>query len=193
LERIDEARDFVRSLGLKSRAEWQAYRKSGEKPDDIPTNPNIKYAEEGWSGMGDWLGTGTLAPQLRQYRSFPKARAYVRRLGLKGRSAWRAYMNSGKKPADLPAAPDRIYATEGWLSWGDWLGTGTIAPQLRQYRSFKKARAFVRGLKLKSQTEWFDYSKSAKKPDDIPATPVKTYAESRWAGLDDWLGIERKR
>jgi hypothetical protein len=123
--------------------------------------------------MGDWLGTGTIAPQLRQYRSFPKARDFVRRLGLKGTSEWRAYMNSGNKPADLPAAPDRIYATEGWLSWGDWLGTGTVASRLRQYRSFKKARAFVRGLKLKSQTEWFEYRRQVKSPSTFPLSRVE--------------------
>ena len=39
---------------------------------------------------------------------------------------------------------------------GDWLGTGTVATHLRKYRSFKEARAFVRGLGLKSQAEWRD-------------------------------------
>ena len=60
---------------------------------------------------------------------------------------------------------------------GDWLGTGTVAFDLRQYRSFKKARAFVHRLGLKSETEWRDYCKSGKKPNDIPANPIKTYAE----------------
>ena len=40
---------------------------------------------------------------------------------------------------------------------GDWLGTGTIASYLREYRSFKEARAFVRSLGLKSETEWRAY------------------------------------
>ena len=71
---------------------------------------------------------------------------------------------------------------------GDWLGTGTVAHRLRQYRSFKEARAFVRSLGLKSGTEWRDYCKSGKKPDDIPANPNKTYAEDGWVGMGDWLG-----
>ena len=25
---------------------------------DIPTNPQRTYADKGWKGMGDWLGTG---------------------------------------------------------------------------------------------------------------------------------------
>ena len=48
---------------------------------------------------------------------------------------------------------------------GDWLGTGTVARRLRQYRSFKEARAFVRSLGLKSEAEWCAYCKSGKKPD----------------------------
>jgi hypothetical protein len=114
----------VRGLGLKSGAEWRAYGKSGKKPDDIPANPNQVYAKDGWSGTGDWLGTGTIASYLRQYRSFDDARAFVRGLGLKSLSEWRDYCPSGRKPNDIPSAPDRIYANDGWAGMGDWLGTG---------------------------------------------------------------------
>ena len=34
-----ESREFVRSLNLKNRKEWEEYCKSGEKPDDIPAKP----------------------------------------------------------------------------------------------------------------------------------------------------------
>jgi 3-mercaptopyruvate sulfurtransferase SseA len=40
-----ETREFVRSLGLKNRDEWDDYCKSGNKPDDIPTNPWRTYRE----------------------------------------------------------------------------------------------------------------------------------------------------
>jgi superfamily II DNA or RNA helicase len=183
-----DARAFVRRLGLKSRYEWFDYCKSGKKPADIPGNPNTVYAEAGWSGTGDWLGTGTVASHLRQYRSFKKARAFVRRLGLKSQAEWRDYCKSGKKPADIPAHPNTTYAKAGWSGTGDWLGTGTIAPRLREYRSFKDARAFVRRLGLKSQTEWGEYSKSGKRPNDIPGNPQKIYAEAGWSGTGDWLG-----
>src|SRR5262249_24109602 len=55
------AREFVRALGLKSSAGWHAYCNSGQRPFDIPRKPNEVYAHEGWAGMGDWLGTGTIA------------------------------------------------------------------------------------------------------------------------------------
>jgi superfamily II DNA or RNA helicase len=182
-----DARAFVRRLGLKSNVEWRAYAKSGKKPTDIPANPSTTYAEVGWDGFHDWLGTG-IAPRLREYRSFKDARAFVHRLGLKSQSEWKDYLKSGKKPADIPFKPDRRYAKDGWAGFGDWLGTGTIAPRLREYRSFKDARAFVRHLGLKSSTEWRVYAKSGKKPTDIPANPSTTYAEVGWDGFGDWLG-----
>jgi ribosomal protein L30/L7E len=145
---FDDARAFVRGLGLKSVAEWRIYSKSGKKPDDIPAAPDQTYEKDGWSGMGDWLGTGRFSRSTA--RAFKKARAFVRGLGLKSHLEWSAYCKSGKKPDDISAAPGQTYANEGWAGHGDWLGTGRIALRLRQYRSFDDARAFVRGLGLKS-------------------------------------------
>jgi hypothetical protein len=173
---------------VKYGSEWREYLRSGRKPEDIPANPEAAYANDGWSGMGDWLGTGRIADRLREYRPFKKARAYVHRLGLKSQAEWFKYSRSGKKPDDIPQGPNRTYENAGWTTYGDWLGTGTVATRLRKYRSFKKARAFVRSLSLKSAAEWLDYCKSGKKPDDIPIKPYKTYADSGWAGLGDWLG-----
>jgi superfamily II DNA or RNA helicase len=190
---FNDARAFVHRLGLKSEHEWRDYCKSGNKPADIPAVPGDTYVEVGWVGMGDWLGTGFVATSLRQHRPFKKARTFVHGLGLKSQTAWRDYCLSGKKPPDIPANPNSVYPEAGWTGWGDWLGTGRIADQLREYRSFTKARLFVRRLKLKSETEWRDYCKFSKKPADIPASPGKTYAKKGWAGMGDWLGTGRRR
>ncbi|MGB6509734.1 MAG: DEAD/DEAH box helicase family protein, partial [Xanthobacteraceae bacterium] len=186
-----KARVFVRRLGLKSGHEWNTYCSSGKKPDDIPANPGQVYAGTGWFNMGDWLGTGAVANYLREYRSFKKARAFVRRLGLKTRAEWSDYCKSGKKPADIPAVPVRTYAKVGWAGVGDWLGTGAVATHLREFRSFKDAHAFVRRLGLKSQAEWNDYCKSDKKPANIPAKPARRYAKEGWVNWGDWLGTGR--
>jgi hypothetical protein len=188
-----KARPFARSLGLNSVTEWRRYCKSGKKPADIPADPQGVYVGEGWCGWGDWLGTGRVAAQSLQFRSFKKAREFVRRLGLRSQAEWVGYCKSGKKPADIPASPEHVYATTGWVGWGDWLGTDTVANRLRQHRSFKKARSFVRRLELKSRDEWNKYCKSAEKPADIPAAPWQTYADAGWSGLADWLGTDRYR
>ena len=186
-----EARRFVRTQGLKSETEWRNFRKSGLLPEDIPSNPNRAYKNEGWVGMGDWLGTGEVAHRLRQYRSFEEARDFTHALGLKSAAEWKQYTKSEKKPPDIPAGPGRIYKDSGWISMGDWLGTGTIAPQLRQFKPFEDARIFVRSLSLENEFEWRQYSKSSIKPDDIPASPANAYKNDGWVSMGDWLGSGR--
>jgi hypothetical protein len=185
---FEDARNFARGLNLKSEDDWRAYCKSGRKPADIPGKPYVTYANTGWVGMGDWLGTGTIATYLRRYRSFRGGRAFARRLNLKSGSEWKKYCKSGKTPDDIPFAPWIAYKATGWVGMGDWLGTGTIASSLREYRSFKEARTFGRSLAFQSREQWYDYCKSGKKPADIPAQPQQTYATAGWAGWSDWLG-----
>lgn len=202
-----KAREFVRKLRLKSSKEWIAFCK-GEMPDlerpaNIPAKPNKTYADKGWAGMGDWLGTGTIAPRLRIFRAFHEARAFARHLKLKRVSEWRAFCKGnmphlGLLPEDIPANPNSTYDDQGWTDWGDWLGTGNIASILRTYRPFQQARTFARNLKLKSGTEWSAFCKSempqlGRLPADIPACPNQTYADKGWSGIGDWLGTGRAR
>ncbi len=179
-----DARAFVRGLKLKSLEEWKAYAKSEKRPRDIPASPNWVYADAGWAGSRDWLGTTE-----RQWRSFKDARAFVRRIGLKNIKRWQTYCQSGKKPNDIPSNPQNTYSDSGWVNWRDWLGTRR---HVGDWRSFKEARAFVHGLKLKSAKEWAVYRKSAERPSDIPTTPDTVYADTGWVGWSDWLGIERE-
>src|SRR5437773_2027551 len=182
-----EARRFVHTLGLKNQAAWSAYYRSGKKPADIPTAPDQVYRDAGWQGIGHWLGTGTVASQNRQWRAFTEARQFVRSLGLKNEAGWRAYCRSGQRPEDIPSTPAEAYSAAGWRGMGDWLGTGTIAPKGRQWRSFPAARQFVHTLGLKNWKEWRDYNRAGKKPDDIPVRPEVSYG-AEWRGVGDWLG-----
>jgi hypothetical protein len=119
------------------------------------------------------------------WRPYEEARAYVHRLGLESANAWRAYSRSNKKPDDIPVAVNIVYADVGWTSWADWLGTSR---RVGNWCPFEEARAFVRSLGLESRADWNTYSRSGKKPHDIPATPEIVYAYAGWAGASDWLG-----
>lgn len=201
-----EARKFIRSLNFKRRLDWRAYCKEelpekGIRPTDIPSNPEITYKNKGWIGYGDWLGTGRISNKLRVHRPFEEARGFVRSLHLKSTKEWIKFTKGqlpkkGKLPSDIAADPRRIYLNKGWKSYGDWIGTGTIAPRLRKYRSFHDARTFVRSLKLRNQDEWrkFCMRKMPEKgtlPSDIPTNPRITYAKSGWVNAADWLGKQK--
>ena len=80
---------------------------------------------------------------------------------------------------------------KGWVGYGDWLGTGYIAPSLRKHRPFKQARKFAHSLGLRTQIEWRTFTKSGKLPDDIPADPRRVYKEKGWINIGDWLGTDK--
>jgi superfamily II DNA or RNA helicase len=204
---FQKARAFVRGLGLKSSAQWRKYYKGkmrikGKLPDDISANPNQVYLNKGWAGMGDWLGTGNIAPSLRQYRSFREARTFTRKLKFRNQHEWFLFCKGqmrkkGRLPMDIPSTPYRAYKKKGWTNWGDWLGTGTVAARLRQFRPFKQARLFVRKLGLKSSAQWKAYCggkmrKKGKLPKDIPSNPNLPYHNKGWTGMKDWLGTEKR-
>jgi hypothetical protein len=183
---FESAREFVRSLNLKNQKEWQEYSISGNKPEDIPSRPERTYKKE-FKGYGDWLGTGIVSNQLKQYRPFLEAREFVRSLGFKSQKEWIEYTKSGNKPNDVPSFPNQVYKNKGWKSVGDFLGTGVVASIHKQYRPFLEAREFVRSLNLKNQKEWQEYCVSGNKPDDIPSNPTRTY-KKEWKDWGYWFG-----
>ena len=189
---FEDARVYVRTLGLKSQKDWQAWSKSGKRPHDIPSAPNVTYASSGWTSYGDFLGyaDGKVAGS---YHSFEDARTYVRTLGLKSVKEWQAWRKSGARPHDIPSAPDTTYKSSGWKSWGDFLGydVGQQARKTREsnFRTFEESRNFVRTLGLKNTEEWKAWSSSGKRPHDIPSRPDQTYASSGWTSMGDFLGF----
>ena len=128
----------------------------------------------------------------KEFRSFEDARKFVHALKLNNDKEWKEYCNSGNKPNDIPSAPNELYKNKGWISWGDWLGTGFIHSSKRQYLNYEDAHDFVKTLGLKTWIEWKEYCKSGKKPDDIPSNPQRYYKDKGWNGIQDFLGNSNK-
>ena len=182
---FEEARDHVRDLGLKSVKEWKEWCNSGERPPDIPFNPDRDYKGEGWLSWGDFLGYRPAG----EWQDFEKARDRVRSLGLKSRDEWKERSKSGKRPKGIPSDPDRVYKGEGWLSWGDFLGYNKGYEYVAgEWRDFEEARDCVRDLGLKSVKEWQELSKSGDRPEGVPSHPETVYKGEGWKGYVDFLG-----
>ena len=115
---FEEAREFVRALGLVSGSKWREYCNSGNKPNNIPSSPRFVYKDK-WISMGDWLGTDTIAPQNMKFLSFKDARKIVRTLGIKTSRDWREYK---LRPKNIPYKPQVKYKNNGWKGWPDFLG-----------------------------------------------------------------------
>ena len=110
---------------------------------------------------------------------------FTRKLGFKGKKAWRQWCKSGDRPRDIPSCPDKVYRGKGWVSWPDWLGNAFLP--------FEAARAVARGLGFKRKKEWVEWSKSGDRPDNIPSRPDRTYRGKGWVSWPDWLGYESRR
>lgn len=176
---FEDARNFSRSLNLKTVEEWVKYTKSKDIPYNIPVGPASAYKNE-WLSWSDWLGTKN---GFNGYLSFEEAREFVRKLNLKSEKEWNDYCKSGNKPNNISSSPRSTYKKE-WINISDWLGTGFYG-----FLPFEEARDFVRKLNLKNELEWKNYYKSKDKPNNIPATPNNVYKEN-WLSLADWLGTK---
>ena len=187
---FEDARKYVQSLKIKSIKEYRQYWKIHRIPDDLPKSPHVVYKEE-WTSWGDFLGTGRTAYMYKKFRSFKDARKFVHSLKFTkrdGTNDWRAYCKSGKKPVDIPAAPDKVYKNKGWISFGDWLGTNNVSYVIKSknYLPWKEAKPIYRRLakeyRLKNGSDWKKFAKSHKKLLDklhLPAQPWTAYSKER--------------
>ena len=58
---------------------------------------------------------------------------------------WFDYIKNNKLPSNIPTDPRRSYKDTGWISWGDWLGTGTLPSQETGW-SIEKVKELLRDL-----------------------------------------------
>ena len=184
---FEEAKAYVRNLKIKGQKEWFEFCKSGNKPDDIPSHPNSKYKISGWVDWSDFLGTKSKNKRNRKYKSFGEAIEFVHGLKLKNQNEWFSYGKSGNKPEEIPLDPSTVYKDNGWTNWGDWLGTLTIATQLKEFQSFENAREYARSLKLPGNLKWMKHLKE-NNINNYPRNPAKTYKDKGWNGWGDFLG-----
>ncbi len=135
---FEEARAFARSQGLRSQKEWSRGLSSPASSPltsrPSPTTPTRAQAGPGWEiGLGRERSRLTCASIVRSRRPAPSPEPR----GSGRERIWRKVVQSGQLPADIPAAPNNTCKNAGWVGMGDWLGTGTVAPRLRQYRPFE--------------------------------------------------------
>jgi hypothetical protein len=189
-----EARDHVHAALISSQQGYNAWRKSKERPSNIPSNPQVTYAGIGWVSWDHWLantqgGTG----EQNIMMPFAQARELVHSLGLLGMAGWKRWCDSPERDLTIPIAPNKAYLDTGWLSWSDWFGVPRdmrSAPAL--VLSFEDARACVHALQIRTQKDYYAWSKSGKRPSNVPSNPNVMYREHGWQSWQDWLGNNRK-
>ena len=113
---FEEAREYVRSLKLNYQKDWNIFSKSGKKPNNIPSNPDKTYKENGWLSFPDWLGT-EIGFNGYEYLQYNEAKEFVKKLSLSSQSDWSKYLKSGNRPKFIPSSPGKFYKENGWVNW----------------------------------------------------------------------------
>jgi hypothetical protein len=111
---FQDARAFAHSLQFTSSEAWAEFCASGQRPPDIPSNPQLTYHHD-WRGWRDWLGTGqtrNARSERYNFRSFEDARHFARKLGFSGRTEWRLYCSGPERPVDIPTNPNIAYRSQ---------------------------------------------------------------------------------
>jgi len=181
---FEESKKFVRSLGIKTENQWREWCKNNSCPIDIPYSFERSYRDQ-WTTMGDFLGTGFVADKNKVWMSFEKARTLVQKFEFKNRGEYKKEWNAGKISKDVPATPENVYKNKGWVSWGDFLGTGFVSNTIvsENYLSFSDAKIEVKKLaekyNLKTFDDWKKAYKDGKIPKNIPLKPDRVYSKKR--------------
>ena len=161
--------------------EW-CLRRGGEEDDDSEAGGDEWCLRSGAEGA-DFAST--VVPKGR-FLSFEPARTFVHSLKLTSQKMWEAYSKSGKRPLNIPSRPATTYRKSGWLSMPDWLGYEKKEVMAQGGAlAFEAARTFVHSLKLTNLKMWHAYSKSGKRPLNIPSSPSTVYRESGWLSMPD--------
>ena len=182
---FEEAREYVRSLNIKTSSEWRNYCNSGKKPNDIPKSADIYYKGKGWKSWPDFLGTKIGFDG--KYMTFDKAKKFIKKFNLNSQRDFQKFLKTNTVPVDFPSNPSKVYESE-WLSLPDFLGykPGYIHNQFYDFDYLKK---IAQDNNITTQNQWRSFAKDDFK---IPASPNQVYKKN-WLGWSNFLSINEVR
>tara|TARA_X000000368_G_scaffold301668_1_gene240362 strand:+ start:66 stop:647 length:582 start_codon:yes stop_codon:yes gene_type:complete len=127
-----------------------------------------------------------MSNKKREFLPYEQAKKVVHALGLKNQKEWHRWSRTKKRPPDIPSNPRVTYKDSGWNGLADWLGNK------KGFLPYEQAKKVVNALGLKSQCDWNRWSRTKKRPPDIPSHPEIFYKNAGWNGINDWLGKNKR-
>jgi superfamily II DNA or RNA helicase len=116
------AKKFALSLKLSKATDWNLYFKNNKRPNFIPWKPQDYYRNTGWSGWGDFLGTGRISDRFKRsyWLKFNDAKKFAKKKSINNRDEWFKFIKQ-YRPKEVPSNPAVGYKKE-WKGWPDFLG-----------------------------------------------------------------------
>ena len=184
---FDQAQALMQSQGIKTYKDFIEWKQAGKRPKDFPSTPDQVYTNE-WRGWGDFLGTGNISNQKRDWMSFDEAKALMQSQGIKTYKDFIEWKQAGKRPEKFPSNPSQTYKNE-WRGWRNFFGTENISRRKEKWMSFDEAKIFIQKVGLTSLAQFQEWSKSEQRPENFPSSPNKFY-KGEWTNWADFLGTK---
>eukprot|EP00898_Chlorokybus_atmophyticus_P005760 jgi/Chlat1/6185/Chrsp42S05732 len=179
---FEEARAYVRTLGLRTVTEYRRWSRSGSRPADFPSDPYKAYIEHGWETWMDFLGSTrerylTLSPPTSSPpNNNTEDNSFISDSGGGSPTSVReaSITQHNSHPPHSPHSHSDL--------------TPTQHHHHHSFLPFHEARAYVWKLGLSTQAEYRAWRKGAHRPPNVPTAPDKIYLHRGWISWPDFLG-----
>ncbi len=125
-----------------------------------------------------------------KFKSYEEAKAIVHTFKIKSAKEWQKFCSSKNFPEGIPKTPERVYKERGWNGYPEWLGNNNKSPFSYTYVTYEEAKAYVMSQGIKTQSEWKEWCRNRKRPENIPSRPWEIYKDTGWINLPSFLGTD---
>jgi predicted helicase len=116
--------------------------------------------------------------------SYEEAQKNVQKNNIKTASQYTKWRKDNKL-FDHPSKPHVSYLFSGWVNWGVFTGTNSIANKDRKYLSYNEALKIIKKANLKSGEEYLKWRKE-NNISNLPLRPSEVYSE--FTSMGEYLG-----
>ncbi len=175
---FEELQVEVKNLytGENNVEDW--YTRERIKHPNWPSNPNVRYGDEGWAGWPDLVGRENFLK--KKFLPFDKFKKEVRVLysGQRDIKGW--YKKERKKHANWPANPRSTYKNQGWVGFLELVGR-----EKKVFLPFEDFKSRVRVLYPGKVGIVAWYAREQLNHTDWPVSPDVTYKNYGWINWED--------
>ena len=159
---FEEAREYVRVLGLNSMKDYFKITKAKNWPVDISSRPDHIYKNSGWIDWAYFLDTENKNfRKSKQYYTYDEAKTFLSSLNINSAGEYKEYINKNNQ-FYLPIYPNQTYEKE-WKGWHDYLNITKI-----DFWDLDNIGNWIKDSKIKTIKEFISLSKQGKVPKEIP-------------------------
>ncbi|MGI2205246.1 hypothetical protein ACROAH_15400 [Shewanella oncorhynchi] len=177
--------EYIKALGVTSRADWLRYLDANEIPSFLPVSPSLFYGRRKlWKGWGVLTPDAPVVHQSKEkdihsrggvFASYETASEYAKAAGISTMAEWVEYHQKNEKPKNIPSDPRSFYTRkDNWKSWNHFLGNEEPY-DYHQKGALQKVKRWFKENNITTSTQFFELAANKQLPDFVPAAPTMMY------------------